>query len=169
MSEINTLSIIITKIVCFSRWLPLFIHEVRRKDGKLYKAKSLFEFVLCIQALFRAEKNIAYQFLKDTQFLPIRNSLDRAMKTLQAQGMGHNPRKADIVSLFMEEELWCSGLLGDSTPRILLRSLVFVLGVNLGLRSGEHRLLRRPMFQVAFCIFKTACSRVLSFSFSDRR
>ena len=80
--------------------------------------------------------------------MSVRNALDNVMKRLQAQGLGNNPRKADVVSPLMEEELWVSGQLGDEPPKRLLRTIVYTLGVNLGLRAGEHRQLRREMFQV---------------------
>lgn len=131
-------------------WLPFFISEIRRKDGGHFKAKSIFEFVICIQCLFMAKRGISYHFLKDAQFVPVKNSLDNVMKKLQRLGFGHDPKKVCIISSIVEEELWSSGALGDSSPRILLRTLVFVLGINLGLRSGEHRKLRWQMFEVIY-------------------
>lgn len=88
-------------------------------------------------------------FFKDAQFAPIRNAVDNVMKMRQAQGLGHNPRKADVVTPLMEETLWNNGLLGDSSPQLLLKTLVYCLGINLALRSGEHRALRREMFTVS--------------------
>ena len=44
------------------RWIPLFIGEVRRKDGGKYRAKSLFEFVLCIQSIFCTKETFATVF-----------------------------------------------------------------------------------------------------------
>lgn len=75
------------------------------------------------------------------------------MKSLQKEGLGFNPKKADVVSTAAEEQLWVTGALGKDTPEKLLRSLVYLLGVNLALRTGEHRKLRREMFQVSLvCI-----------------
>jgi hypothetical protein len=132
------------------KWIPFFIHEIRRKDGDKYRAKTLFEFVLCVQTIFDLKRNIRYQFLKEEQFIPIRNALDNVMKSLQSCGLGNNPQRVDIVTEVMEESLWCNGLLGSSSPRLLLRTLVFSLGLNLGLRTGEHRKLRRCMFEVSY-------------------
>jgi hypothetical protein len=94
------------------------------------------------------KKNVRLQFLREDVFLPIRNALDNTMKTLQSKGLGHNPRKAEVISPLMEEELWSGGYLGDQSSQHLLSTLVYLLGVNLALRSGEHRKLRREMFQV---------------------
>lgn len=66
--------------------------------------------------------------------------------------LGNCPRKVDIVTEVMENELWSSGLLGTSSPTELLRTLVFTLGLNLGLRTGEHRRLRREMFKVRITV-----------------
>lgn len=70
------------------------------------------------------------------------------MKSLQTAGLGNDPKKVDVISQLVEDELWRTDILGDKTPRQLLRTLIYVLGVNLALRTGEHRLLRREMFQV---------------------
>lgn len=128
--------------------IPFFVAEVRKKDGSEYRAKSVFEFVLTIQTMFRVKKGKIFQFLKDPVFLPIRNSLNNVMKSLQRQGLGNNPRKCDIITTFMEETLWAGGHLGTTSSKQLLRTLVYLLGVNLGLRTGEHRQLRLGMFQV---------------------
>lgn len=131
-----------------NQWLPFFIAETRRKDGTPYRAKSIFEFILCLQSLIVVKKSVRHRFLKDDIFLPVRNSLDNIMKVRQSEGLGNNPKKAEIISEMMEEELWNSGLLGAKSPMQLVRTLVYILGVNLGLRAGEHRKLRRDMFEV---------------------
>lgn len=125
------------------------MNEIRKQNGDFYRAKTIFEIILSIKSLIRFEKNLNYEFLKDGQFLPVKNSLDRVMKQLQQIGLGYNPKKVDVMTRLMEEELWSGKFLGDSNPRVLLVTLVFSLGVNLGLRSGEHRQLRRDMFTVS--------------------
>jgi len=52
----------------------------------------------------------------------------------------------------MEDCLRASGLLGTTTPKRFLSTVVYLLGVNLGLRAGEHRKLRRSMFQVSLMV-----------------
>ena len=151
-------------------WIPFFVSEIRRKNGEYYRAKSLFEFILCIQSLFVVKKNITYRFLKEDVFSPIRNSLDNMMKRLQRLGFGNDPKKVDVITPLMEEELWTRGILGDSSCRQLLSTLVFVLGINLGLRTGEHRKLRRDMFEVrVFNFFSvlTFFHEIYDFFYSD--
>lgn len=131
-----------------NQWIPLFIHEVRKSDGADYRAKTLLEYVLTIQSAFSYLRGVTYSFLKGENFIPIKNSLDNRMRALQTIGLGHNPSKADVITREMEEALWAGGQLGEESPSLLLNSLVYLLGVNLGLRSGEHRKLRREMFEV---------------------
>lgn len=59
-------------------------------------------------------------------------------------------RKAEIISEVMEEALWNANQLGDHNPKALICTVVFLLGLNLGLRAGEHRNLRREMFTVSY-------------------
>jgi hypothetical protein len=54
-----------------------------------------------------------------------------------------------VISHEVEERLWNEGILGDSSPVQLLDALVFSLGLQLALHSGqEHRCLRPDMFQI---------------------
>ena len=105
--------------------------------------------MLCIETLIYAKRNVSHRFLKDEKFILIRHAIDNLLKERQKTGLGFNPKKSDIVTDMMEEELWREGILGVNSPRHLLRTLVFVLGLNLGLRSGEHRKLRQSMFKVS--------------------
>jgi hypothetical protein len=124
------------------------MHEIRRENGSRYRAKSVFEFVLAIQTYVEIQKNISLKFLKNETFVPIRNALDNIMKELQTLGLGFNPKKAEVISTLVEEELWRGGHLGVNSSQLLLRTVVYTLGLNLALRAGEHRRLRREMFEV---------------------
>jgi hypothetical protein len=135
-----------------NQWIPMFIHEVRKRDGGDYRAKTIMEYVLTLQSAFCNLRGKGYSFLKSDAFQPIRNALDNRMRALQTIGLGHNPSQAEVVSMAMEEALWIGGQLGQEPPSRMLNTLVYLLGVNLGLRSGEHRKLRRNMFQVMACL-----------------
>jgi hypothetical protein len=59
----------------------------------------------------------------------------------------YDPQKVNIITHQMEDKLWNDGVLGDSTYDQLNKTLIFLLGIRLTLRSGEHRMLRRNMFR----------------------
>ena len=60
-------------------------------------------------------------------------------------GLGRTVRKVEALESEQVAELWRSGVLGDDEPHKLCKTLLFLLGVNLGLRAGwEHKCLRRP-------------------------
>lgn len=131
-----------------NQWIPLFLYEMRKRDGTDYRAKTVMEYLLALQSAFSHLRGKKFSFLKDDLFNPIRNALDNRMRSLQAQGLGYNPSQAEIISREMEEALWMGGQLGADPPSRLLNTMVYLLGINLGLRAGEHRLLRRNMFKV---------------------
>lgn len=131
-----------------NHWLPYFIFEVRKRDGKDYKAKTLYEYIMTIQSAFSALRGVAHSFLNSNEFVAVRNALDNRMRDLQAVGLGNNPERVDVITLEMEEVLWATRRLGNDSPTMLLHTIVYLLGINLGLRTGEHRKLRREMFQV---------------------
>ena len=74
-------------------------------------------------------------------------------------GIGTTVKQAELISeqFCLEEAMWREGALGDSTPSVLLDTLVFMFGVHFALRSGaEHRQLRPDMIVLHEPIGKTA-------------
>ena len=53
-------------------------------------------------------------------------------------------RQAEMISLEVEDKLWRDGVIGEQTPEQLRNTVLFLIGVNCGLRAGdEHHNLRR--------------------------
>ena len=57
------------------------------------------------------------------------------MKDNTKQGVGLTTRQADVVTYAVEELLWHKEILGEKSPKALLRALFFEIGINFGLRS----------------------------------
>ena len=71
------------------------------------------------------------------------------MKDLHKRGIGNAKKQANVISEELEEKLWNENLLCDDSPKKLQNTLIFCLGLNLALRSGqEQRRLRPDMFQI---------------------
>ena len=65
------------------------------------------------------------------------------MKERAAHCIGTTKRQANLLSLEEENRLWHSGVLGEDNPDILRRTVLFLIGINVGLRAGdEHYNLR---------------------------
>ena len=66
-------------------------------------------------------------------------------------------KQAAAFTRDQEEKLWNLNLLGDHTPSVLLKTMVFLIGKNFALRSGkEHRSLKFSQLTV-----KPACGNEL--------
>jgi len=65
------------------------------------------------------------------------------MKLRARAGIGVNKRQANVITVEEEDRFWNSGVLGSDTPRKLLHTMFYVVGLNFALRGGEeHRSLK---------------------------
>ena len=62
-------------------------------------------------------------FFTDVEFRGFQQSLDAEMKRLRGEGIGVTRKRAEPVK--EEGELWEKGLLGDSSPQVLLDTMVY--------------------------------------------
>ena len=53
-------------------------------------------------------------------------------------GVGLNIKEGQALSEDEENKVWKIGPLGDSSPRVLLDTMVFLIGKNFSLRSGKE-------------------------------
>ena len=138
--------------------LKFFVHEVRKLNGERYGPESLRGLVLSIQNYLKTHFGKSWNFLRDKEFQETRTALDTAMKISNETfaSSRSQPIPDDI-----EDDLWRRGILGDSSPKVLLRTVCYLLGINLGLRGGdEHRQLE---FAKLLTLEKTSDGEVLTF------
>ena len=80
---------------------------------------------------------------------PIKKTLDGEMRQLTAKGIAHPTKQAEPITSNEEEILWKKGLLGETSPSVLLNTMVFMCGMYFALCSGqEHRELRFSQLQI---------------------
>ena len=119
-----------------------FVKECRNKKGEQYPGSTLREIVLCLQ-MNLSQLGFTYRFLNDPIFSQIRNTLDNTMKEIAENGIGMDTKQAEIITVEEENRLWESGVLGESTPGQLVRTVFYLNGIHFALRGGaEHRKLR---------------------------
>ena len=125
-----------------------FVAEVTKaKDGSEYPGKTLYHLVISVQK-FLNEKGLDWKLVESNAFGQLRNVLDNTMKDRASRNIGTTVRQAQYISLEFENKLWDKGLLGENTPDKLRDTVLFLLGINLGLRAGdEHYDLRRETLE----------------------
>ena len=78
------------------------------------------------------------------QFKQFRVVLDNIMKERALQNIGMVKKQAQLIPLSFEQTMWDKGVLGEHEPEILRDTVLFLVGINCGLRAGdEHHDLRR--------------------------
>ena len=121
-----------------------FIPEVTKvKDGSDYPGKTLYEMVTSIQK-YLSQNNVFWKLIDDPEFREVRTVLDNVMKECAQRNIGTTKKQAKYIDFKVENDLWETGVLGESSPDQLRDTVLFLLGLNLGLRAGdEHYNLRR--------------------------
>ena len=133
--------------LCF--WLSKFVHEIREQDGTYYPPNTLYQICIGVQRYLRENGLEGLNIFQDSQYKAFQDSLDARMKNLTRSGLGITVKQAKPILEDEEEILWSKGLLGDSDPKILVNTLVFLFGKYFALRSGEeHRSLSFAQLEV---------------------
>ena len=128
-------------------WLPKFVLEARRADGKHYPPDSLYAICAGLQRSLKFNDRADIKLFSDAKFSCFRDVLDSEMKRLRSDGK-YKMVKSDVIAQDQEEVLWKKGLLDDSSPAVLLDTLVYYIGLYFALRGREHRNLRHKPCQL---------------------
>ena len=127
-------------IYVISRFIP---EVVKVKDGSDYPGKTLYEIVVSIQRYLN-ENGVNWKILDDTEFKEVRTVLDNVMKERASRNIGMVRKQAEYIPFDYEDKMWKDGVLGEEFPNQLRDTVLFLLGINLVLRTGdEHYNLRR--------------------------
>ena len=128
----------------FIHAMCIFIAEVtKQKDGTDYPGKTLYEMVTSIQKYLN-QNNIFWKLIDGPEFLDLHTVLDNVMKERAKSNIGLVKKQANFIPMHFENELWEKGVLGENTPDKLRDTVLFLLGINLGLHAcEEHYDLRR--------------------------
>lgn len=128
-----------------NKWLAKFVVEVRKKEeaGKCYPPNSLYQLCCGLQRFLRNNGRPSLNIFEDCLFKHFQDSLDSEMKQLTSLGVGANVKEAQAFTIEQEDKLWNLNLLGNKSAKVLLDTMVFLIGKNFALRSGqEHRNLK---------------------------
>ena len=128
--------------------LSNFTGQVRKRDGSRYPGKTIHEIITSLQKYFQIQgKNV--RLIDVNKFPTLYYALDVAMKQSATAGIGMDTRKALAISKEQECRLFELGILGNTTPLSLVRSVFYMIGLHFGIRGGkEHRNLNINNFTI---------------------
>ena len=121
-----------------------FFTEITKATGDPYPPKTLYELAASFQMDLN-DRAVDANIFTDKKYRQILQAIDKTMKTSTKQGLQPVKKKADFITLDMEQTLWEKNILSTDSPHELVRTVYYILGVQCGLRSREeHRYLRAP-------------------------
>lgn len=118
--------------------LQFFVFEVRKENGQKYPPGTLKNIVSMIQHYYVYTLRSPMSIWTDGEFASTRQALDAAMRETAKDGNMNGSQTASAIPAADEAPLWERGVLGDSTPKILLFTVIFLIGKVFGLRGGRE-------------------------------
>ena len=110
-------------------WLCRFVLEIRRHDGEQYPPASLYQLCCSLLRYLHAAGRAEVNIFEQTEFHMFRTTLDSEMKRLSSTGQYIHKQQAKSVTVEDESLLWELGLLGTTSPTVLLHTLVYMVGL----------------------------------------
>ena len=133
-----------------AKWLSLFTIEVRKKDGSRYPPATIHMLLCGLQRTMRRCNKQPFDIFakKDVRFRHFHGTMESVFQKLHEDGVGAEIKHTEVISEEEEAVLWDKGILGNGSPRALLRAVFFLNGKNFCLRGGqEHRRLKLSQLQ----------------------
>lgn len=119
--------------------LHFFISEVRKENGERYPPASLKSIVAMLQHHLVHNLHKPWSIFNDVEFKSSIAVLDGNMKLGAELGLVKPKKRAVCLSQEDEEEMWKEKAFGTSSPKQLLLTLIYHLGLHLSLRAcHEH-------------------------------
>ena len=107
------------------------------KDGSDYPGKTLYHICVSIQKhLWLNGKK--WKLVEGCEFGQIRTVLDNLMKDRASRNIGLIKKQAEVIPCDFQNSLWDTGVLGKDTPDKLRSTVLFLIGINVGLCAGDE-------------------------------
>ncbi len=110
------------------------MNEVKRKDGKEYPGRTVYDLVLCIK-FFLEKRGKFLKLLDDPDFVRLKFTVDNIMKQRCSERLG-STMVSQPICFEQEEILWDCGLLDEQNADQLRNTVLYLLGISFALRGG---------------------------------
>ena len=113
------------------------VEVVKIKNGTDYPGCTLYQLCVAIQK-FLFSKGLKWKLIEG-EFDKLRTVLDNTMKERAQQSIGTTVKRAQMLGYEQEKHMWDSGILGEDNPEKLRDTVLFLIGLNIGLQAGDEQ------------------------------
>lgn len=118
--------------------LQYFYSDMRKEDCGYYPPQTQKDIVTGIQYYFNNTLNWSVSLFNDKEFSESRKSLNAQMKKAAEIGLIKPKKKAVVIPIETEEEMWQNGTFGWSNPKQLQDTLIYFLGYILAFEQLKN-------------------------------
>jgi hypothetical protein len=117
-----------------------FVLSVRKKNGEEYMNRyhAIRAFLQSIDRYLR-KNGYPVSLLNDKEFSEAQDILKKKKKQIKSLGTGNKPNSADPLTDEEIEQLYSEGVLGNGTPRSLLKTVWLNNCIFFGMRPGKEQ------------------------------
>ena len=125
-----------TKVSLCHALCSLIPEITKVKDGSAYPGATLDQMIVSIQHHL-VENGLNWKLIDGTEFAKVRTVLDNVMKECAQNNIGTVKRQANVIT-YEYENMWDKNILGEQNPDQLRQMVMFLIGINCGLRAGDE-------------------------------
>ena len=115
-----------------------FIPEITKvKVGSAYPGATLYQMIVPFQHHL-VKNGLNWKLIDGTEFAKVKTVLDNVTKECAQNNIRTVKRQVNVFTYEYENMMWDKNILGEQNPDQLRQTVMFLIGINCGVRAGDE-------------------------------